>query len=184
MEAEVPTIIKAPVPKPVIKGSFASPESVAHIMTQKFVMGVPLYRQEKELERQGIKLSRQTMSNWLIKCSEDWLELIYNRLHEKFLEREVLYADETMFQVLHEQGREAKQRSYLWVYRTGNDGKNPIVLADYQPGRGSEHLKRFLKGFKGYLHSDGWEAYHKLTDMTIVGFSTFAFSKSHAEMRT
>jgi AraC-like DNA-binding protein len=132
-------------------------------------MGVPLYRQEKELERHGIKLSRQTMSNWLIKCSEDWLELIYNRLHQKFLEREVLYADETVFQVLHEQGREAKQRSYLWVYRTGNDGKNPIVLADYQPGRGSEHPKRFLRGFRGYLHSDGWEAYHKLTDMTIVG---------------
>jgi len=28
-----------PVDEPVIKGSFASPESIAHIMTQKFVMG-------------------------------------------------------------------------------------------------------------------------------------------------
>ena len=35
-------IIKAPVDEPVIKGSFASPEAVAHIMTQKFVSGVPL----------------------------------------------------------------------------------------------------------------------------------------------
>lgn len=32
---------KAPV---VIPGSFASPEAIVHIMTQKFVMGSPLYR--------------------------------------------------------------------------------------------------------------------------------------------
>jgi transposase len=169
MEEEVPTIIKASVPKPVIKGGFASPEAVAHIMTQKFVMGVPLYRQEKELGRQGIKLSRQTMANWLIKCADDWLMPIYNRLHEKLLEREVLCADETVFQVLHEPGRIAQQKSYLWVYRTGNDSKPPIVLTDYRTGRGSEHPRRFLQGFTGYLHSDGWEVYHKLQDMTIVG---------------
>ena len=54
-------IVKSPVNEPVIKGSFASPEAIAQIMTQKFVMGSPLYRQEQELQRNGIKLSRQTM---------------------------------------------------------------------------------------------------------------------------
>lgn len=71
---------KASMGNPVIKGSFSAPESVAHIMTQKFVMGVPLYRQEKEFNRSGILLSRQTLSNWLLKCSEDWLEPIYKQL--------------------------------------------------------------------------------------------------------
>ena len=61
--APVP-IIKASAPAPVIKGSFASPEAIAHIICQKFVMAVPLYRQEKDWERQGIRLTRQTMSNW------------------------------------------------------------------------------------------------------------------------
>ena len=56
-------VVKAAADNPVIKGSFASPEAIAHIMTQKFVMGVPLYRQEKEWQRNGIMLSRQTMSN-------------------------------------------------------------------------------------------------------------------------
>ena len=73
-------VIKAPVPEPVIKGSFASPEAVAHIITQKFVMATPLYRQEQEWSRQGIVLSRQTMSNWLIRCAQDWLEPIYNKV--------------------------------------------------------------------------------------------------------
>jgi len=169
MEAEVPTIIKASTPEPVIKGSFASPEAIAHIMVQKFVMGIPLYRQEKEFERQGIMLTRQTMSNWLIKSTNDWLFPIYRLLHKRLLERELLFADETEFQVLQEPGRTAQQKSYFWVYRTGNDGLPPIILCEYKPGRGHEHPKEFLSGFKGFLHTEGWEAYHKLPDITFVG---------------
>jgi len=56
-------IVKTPKEPAVIPGSFASPEAIAHIMTQKFVMASPLYRQEQEWARQGLKLSRQTMSN-------------------------------------------------------------------------------------------------------------------------
>lgn len=56
-------LLKAPRKKNIIPGSFASPEAIAHIMTQKFVMGFPLYRQEQEINRKDIKLSRQTMSN-------------------------------------------------------------------------------------------------------------------------
>ena len=144
MEAEVPTFVKAAIPEPVIKGSFASAEAVAHIMVQKFVMGVPLYRQEREFERQGILLSRQTMSNWLIRATEDWLSPIYDMLHKRLLERDVLHADETEFQVLQEPGRTAQQKSYLWVYRMGNDGLPPIVLSDYRMGRGHEHPKVFF----------------------------------------
>ena len=68
------------MPLPTIPGSFASPEAVAHIANQKFVMGVPLYRQEQEWQRQGILLSRQTMSNWLIKAVRDWLEPLYGHM--------------------------------------------------------------------------------------------------------
>lgn len=167
--AEPATIIKAPTPEPVIKGSFASPEAVAHIMVQKFVMGVPIYRQEQQFKREGILLSRQTMSNWLIKCAEDWLEPIYNALHILLVMLGVLHADETTLQVLREPGRAPQTKSYLWVYRTSGDAEKPIVLSEYQPGRGSEHPKAFLAGFKGFLHTDGWEAYRKLPDVTIVG---------------
>jgi transposase len=55
--AEPAVIVKAPAP--VIKGGFASPKAVAHIMVQKFVMGVPLYRQERQFKRDQILLSRQ-----------------------------------------------------------------------------------------------------------------------------
>lgn len=163
-------VIKAKANTPLIKGSIASAEAVAQLMTQKFVMGVPLYRQEQEWNRNGIPLSRQTMSNWLIKCTEDYLVPIYDRLHEQLVQREVLHADETTLQVLHEEGKPPQSKSYMWLYRTSGDAKYPIVLYEYQPDRKAERPRDFLKGFQGYLHADGYSGYHRLQyEITVVG---------------
>jgi transposase len=94
-EINVP-IEKAPIDEPVIKGSFASPEAVAHIIHQKFVMHSPLYRQEQDWARHGIPLSRQTMSNWLIKATEDWLAPIYSTLYAMLLSQMILFADQIL----------------------------------------------------------------------------------------
>jgi len=161
-------IVKAEMPEPLIKGSIASAESVAHIMTQKFVMGVPLYRQEQEWNRGGIMLSRQTMSNWLIRCAEDWLKPVYDRLKKRLLERDVLHGDETVVQVLHEPGKSAQSKSYMWLYRTSGDTDRHIVLYEYQPDRKWERPRDFLADFKGYLHADGYEGYHNLPEPIIV----------------
>jgi len=163
-------VVKAPREKNIIPGSFATPEAIAHIMTQKFVMGSPLYRQEQEINRKGIHLSRQTMSNWILKATEDYLTPVYEQLHRELLTREVLHADETPLQVLHEPGKKPQSDSYMWLYRTSGDVDEPIVLYEYQPGRGAKHPKEFLAGYKGYLHTDGYAGYHDLGEaITVVG---------------
>jgi transposase len=163
-------IVKAKADPPLIKGSIASAEAVAQLMTQKFVMGAPLYRQEQEWEGNGVLLSRQTMSNWLLKCTDDYLMPIYDRLHERLIRHEVLHADETTLQVLHEPGKPPQSKSYMWLYRTSGDADPPIVLYEYQPDRRSERPQEFLKGFRGYLHTDGYSGYHCLPEgITVVG---------------
>lgn len=58
----------------------------------------------------------------------------------------------------------------MWLYRTSGDTDSPIVLYEYQPGRGAKHPKEFLSGFRGYLHTDGYQGYHTLPeDITVVG---------------
>ena len=163
-------IVKTPREKNIISGSFATPEAIAHIMTQKFVMGIPLYRQEQEINRKGIQLSRQTMSNWILRATEDYLAPVYEQLHKELLTRDVLHADETTLQVLHEPGKKPQSDSYMWLYRTGGDTDKPIVLYEYQPGRGAKHPEEFLAEYKGYLHTDGYAGYHDLgKDITVVG---------------
>jgi hypothetical protein len=107
------------------------------------------------------------LSNWMIKGGE-MLEPIYNRMREALLERDVLHADETPVQVLHEPGRNAQSKSYMWLYRSGRYGP-PIICYEYQPNRDGDHPKRFLCDFAGYLHADGFSGYNKVTDVTLVG---------------
>jgi len=88
-------VITAPMPAPVLPGSLASPSALAYIMDQKYVQGMPLYRQEEQLARLGIELSRQTMANWILSAADKWLKPLYDRMHVLLLERDILYADET-----------------------------------------------------------------------------------------
>lgn len=166
--AEKVPVVKADMPEPVIKGGFASPDSIAHIVTQKFMMASPLYRQEQEWKHSGILLSRQTMSNWLIKASEEWLEPIYQTMKKQLCNHEVLHADETVLQVLKEPGKTAQSKSYMWLYRTSGEAKNQIVLYEYQPDRKHSHPEDYLKDFTGYIHTDGYDGYHNLPENIIV----------------
>ena len=161
-------IVNAPMPAPVIKGSFASPSSVAYVITQKYAYGLPLYRQEQMFTYLGFVLSRQTMANWIIKCSLDWLILIYNRMKVWIINREILHADESSLQVLHEPGRDPRTLSYMWVYRTSRDTDKHIIIFEYRQTRAGENAKIFLKGFTGYLHADGHHGYHVLPDNIII----------------
>lgn len=161
-------IQKADAPKPLINGSLASPSLVAHIAVQKYSNGMPLYRLEKGFQYDGVAISRQTMSNWVIRCAEDYLEPIYHRLIETLLKETVLHADETTLQVLHEPGRAASSKSYEWLYRTSGYADHSIVIYDYKETRKQEHPQNFLKTFQGYLHTDGYQGYHNLTPGIIV----------------
>jgi len=165
-EISVP-IVTAPAPKAIIAKSLASPSAIAYVMSQKYVEAMPLYRQEKHFERMGINLPRTMFSNWVIKGGE-MLEPIYNRMHELLLELDILHADETPLQVLKEPGRAAQSKSYLWLYRSGRYAP-PIVCYEYREGRGGEHPVRFLDGFAGYLHADGWHAYDDVKTATLIG---------------
>lgn len=78
--------------------------------------------------------------------------------------------DETTLQVLREKNKSAASKSYMWLYRTSGDAEYPIVLYEYQPNRKAEHAERFLKGFSGWLHADGYQGYHKLpSQIRVVG---------------
>ena len=83
-----------------------------------------MYRLEQEFNRQGLKLSRQTMANWL--------RPVYDLLHKQLCREPVLHADETTLQVLKEPGRSSTSKSYMWLYRTSGCAKQAIVLYEYQ----------------------------------------------------
>ena len=163
-------IVRAESPQPLIVGSLSSASAVAHIASQKYVNGIPLYRTEKGLSYDGVILSRQTMANWLIYCAKNYLSAIYSQMKDILLRENVIHADETTVQVLHEPNREAKTKSYEWLYRTGICSEHHIVIYEYRETRKQDNPREFLKEFKGYMHTDGYQAYHNLlSDVIIIG---------------
>ena len=168
-ETGAATITKAPTPAPVIKRSLASASTVAHVMYQKYVNGMPLYRQEKDWANQGLTLSRATLANWIIRSANDWLMPLWERMKSHLLQQAVVHADETVIQVLKEEGKKPSSESKMWVYCSGNTGTEPVVLFEYQPTRSGEHARRFLEGFHGWLQTDGYAGYNKVLDVTRCG---------------
>lgn len=161
-------IISASKPKQPIPGSIASPEALAAVVTSKYCDALPLNRQTDILKRVGFDISRSTLANWCIKAST-LVEPIVDLYRQHLLLENVACADETTVQVLDEPDRKAQQKSYMWVYRSGQFAQHPVVIYDYQPGRGHEYPKAFLAGYAGYLQCDGYRAYGCLENITVSG---------------
>ena len=101
--------------------------------------------------------------------ADDYITPVVDRMRELLIQRDVLHADETPVQVLKEPGKKPQTKSYMWLYRTGNDGEAPIILYDYRPSRSGDNAEEYIKGFSGYLHTDGYSGYNKLTGVTRCG---------------
>lgn len=161
---ELPAIKKGKDGKPHMLYGMASAGTVAWVMYQKFCNGLPYCRQEKDWKQYGAAITRATMANWVIRNSEAFFLPMYEYFHRKLLEREFAMADETPLQVLHEPGRRAQTRSYMWLFRSGEDGGPPIILYKYSETRAGDNALDFLHGFKGYLMCDGYSGYNKIPD--------------------
>ena len=166
----------APMPSTPIPKGIATASLLSQLITAKYQYGLPLYRQESMFNDYGISLSRQTMSDWLIRCSELLMPL-YDVFKSQLLAQAVIHADETPLKVI----REEKTTSYMWVYCCGEDKLNNnktknIVLYDYHNNRAAQCPITFLDGYSNYLQVDGYAAYSK-TNAILAGCMAHARRK-------
>jgi hypothetical protein len=95
--------------------ALASPSALAFTMVQKYVVGLPPYRQEQQSAHLGVDLSRQAPANWLLRAANAWHQPLYGPMHSHLLKQEVLHADETTVQVLRGDGRAAALTLILFI---------------------------------------------------------------------
>jgi transposase len=160
----------APRADQIIPKAIAHSSVIADVVTRKFVDGLPFYRQEAIHAREGIDLSRQTMSGWVIQLHER-LSPLMAAIKRLLYEGRVIHIDETRLQVLNEPGRGNTQLSYMWVY-AGGPPDQPVIWYQYADTRRGEVPEAFLypKGEDPpdgarYLVTDGYEAYNALAKL-------------------
>ena len=166
-------MVKAPHPKKLLSGSLVSPSLAAAVLNGKYVNAVPLYRLEKEFERYGLAITRQNMSNWVIRLGESCFGPLYDYLHTLLYRYPVIQADETPV-LVNKDGRPAGSKSWMWVYRSGClYQKEQVILYEYQKTRNASHPRKFLKDYNGICVTDGYQVYHTLEkekeDLKIAG---------------
>jgi transposase len=157
-DTEQKGVLIAPIPSRTVKRGLFDESVLAHLLISKYVDHLPLYRQKKIFEREGIKIPASTLTdNTAAACQS--LKPIYNSLRREVLANLYLQADETGIKVLQSEKKGACHLGYYWCYHAPVDG---LVLFDYQPGRGQEGPKKLLKDFTGVLQSDGYAVYQSL----------------------
>ena len=172
-----PTVRIAPVKPSIIPRSIASPSLLSYIVVQKFEDHLPYYRQEKQFDRIGVTISRQDMSNWQQQAYEK-IKPIFGLLKDELKSGPVIQMDETTVQVMGEKDRKDTQKSYMWLTRGGPLGK-PVTIYEYRETRSGQHAKEILKGYSGYLQTDGYPGYDRAVEgnNSIIHAGCFAHSR-------
>ena len=155
-------------PNDLLRNSIVTPSLLASILNVKYVNSSALHRIEQEFERNGVNISRQTMSNWIIKCSQKYFVPFVERMKQELLSLPVTQADETPTQVIADSDR-PNSKCYMWVHRSGEFYKErPIVIYEYQKGRDHQKPLDFYKDYTGILVTDSLQQYH-LVEQKLPG---------------
>jgi transposase len=157
VEDEGPTVQIAPVPPAIIPKGIATASLLAFVFTGKFVDAVPFYRQEKQFERLGIELSRQTLCGWAMQAAEACAPVL-KLLRTSLGNGPLIQIDETTLQVLEEDGRAAQTKSYMWLFRGGTSDK-PLLEYSYHPSRAGQVAADYLGDYLGLVQTDGYGGY-------------------------
>lgn len=150
----------APPVASVIPKGIATPELLSAIMTGKYADGLPLYRMEDIFARSDVSLSRGTMGRWMVQSAKA-LQPILNVLSDRLFESYAMACDETVMQVLKEDGRKAELKSWM-IVRTNPVESKKVVLFDYRISRSGSTMKDLFAGYAGKLLCDGLESYSLL----------------------
>jgi len=141
----------------VLENSYADVSFLANLVIEKFEYHMPLHRQHKKIANSGIKISRNTLTNYIKRVSE-LLKPIYSQLLVNIKKSEFICMDETTLKAEIDKERHKMKQGYLWnVY-----GKEKDIVFHYDQGRGAKVITDILgDNYQGVLLSDKYSAYFK-----------------------
>lgn len=148
-------VIEAQKPSAPITRGLAGPGLLAFVITSKYSEHLPLYRQEQILERNGLKINRSTLCEWLSQ-TVPVLQPLFDIMKNRVLSGEIISTDDTILPVIDKSLHKAR-KSRAWTYV--GDKNNPYNVFHYTQSRKRDGPLEFLAGYKGYLQADAFTGY-------------------------
>lgn len=146
----------APGPVKLVPKGLLTENALGWVITAKYQDALPLYRQAALIARFGGDIARNTLAHNIVEVGRA-VQPLFNLARDHLLEAALVYGDETELQVLKEDGRPARAKSYLWVQMSGTGP--PVRLFTYAPSRSAKTALELYAGYRGALMTDGYEPY-------------------------
>jgi transposase len=158
------TITQALAPNRPMDRCMAGAGLLTHIAVSKFTDHVPLYRLCQIYGRDGVELSRSTITDMIGNCGL-LLKPLAEAIGRYVLKADKVHGDDTPIRALGGKGEKA-HTGRLWVYvrddRPSGDNAPPAVWFQYSADRKGEHPARHLLNFSGILQADAYSGYNAI----------------------
>lgn len=150
----------ADLPDSIIPKCRADESFLAEIITKKYVDHLPLYRMCESFNRIDIQISRQLLSQWVVRVGLA-LKPLYDLMLNNILRSGNIFIDESPISML-EPGKGKTHQAYMWVLAGGQERDPPNRIYLFKTDRKHEHALELIGDYSGVLHSDKYGAYEKL----------------------
>lgn len=175
---ETHTFQAQPQTSKLFPGSYASSSLTAKIISDKVVLGIPFYRQEQDFNRQDIYLTRQTMTNWGIETSEQYLESIYDCMVRDLKLSGHIHMDETPLRILESSKSGGNKMGTIIVTRTSWAEKYQMAVYHATQRKDKQAFLDFLdQDYSGTIICDAADVHRVFKDATL------AFCMAHARRK-
>ncbi len=145
----------APMPDSILPKCRADDSLIAEIITRKFVDHLPLYHIAENLARDGIKIRRRLLSQWVVNAGLA-LHPLYQAMKQQILSGDRLHIDESPVDVF---DSPKMSSGYMWMLVGGVGSDPPYRFYQFYPDRKHIHAEEILHAYKGIIHSDKYGAY-------------------------
>jgi transposase len=169
-------VVIAPMPERPIPKAMAEAGLIAHVAVEKYIDHMPLYRQAKRFEREGVNVSESSLGAWVGEAS-DLLAPLDDRLRALTLESGYVQADETTISVQDRTLKGKTHQGYFWLFHAPESG---LVSVMYNPHKNAKALAPVLKGYRGALQSDRYAVYLPYDTLPeVTGYACWAHARRH-----
>jgi hypothetical protein len=161
-DGERVTLITAPLPPLLIRRGLLAPSMLAHVIVQKFRFGLPFFRQEEQLDADGISLDRGTMARSTEDIGACLGAIVLACVEDSRKHAFCLSTDATGISIrpepLPDGRRQPCRKGHFFVVLA--DKKH--VFFEFQPKHTSAAVCEMFRGFSGYIQADAHAIYDAL----------------------
>ena len=155
------TIGAAERPREIVERGLLAPTMIAHLLVTKYVMGVPFYRQQEQLAREGLPLDRSTMCRYAEEVGAA-LGSIVEAMKEDAKSAFCLSTDATGISIqpvqLPDGARQPCRKGHFFVVLADYDH----IFFEYRAKHDSDAACEMFRGFSGFIQADAHAIFNAL----------------------